>query len=188
MYVSMDTHARTRVNSHTHTRSRACAHTHTHAHTHTATAVATCTHLGWRTPGKCLLALIDWGSPAVPCAYASWDQLLQPSRLGHGCQARAVAPLPPCTRWASRTLQPLRSPAPCAALPAPRPCHSLRPHTSPMSCGQARVAGTRAPRPGAGAVAGPLLDKLWAQMKGDAEAAGRPALLMDDIELEHWRR
>jgi len=40
----------------------------------------------------------------------------------------------------------------------------------------------------AGSVAEPFLDDLWSQIKQDVRAEGRPALLMDDIELEHWKR
>ncbi|KAF5838911.1 hypothetical protein DUNSADRAFT_2001 [Dunaliella salina] len=40
----------------------------------------------------------------------------------------------------------------------------------------------------AGSVAEPFLNDLWSQIKQDVRAEGRPALLMDDIELEHWKR
>lgn len=40
----------------------------------------------------------------------------------------------------------------------------------------------------AGLVAGQLLDDIWAQLKQDAGAEGRPAILMDEIEMEHWKR
>jgi hypothetical protein len=37
-------------------------------------------------------------------------------------------------------------------------------------------------------VAGPLLDAVWGSLQADTSVEGRPALLMDELEMQHWCR